>query len=62
MFLEIVATRTVLLSCSHELPHPSKCEGEKLACRLCRPKRVYRSKLNEHTLSPLREVLEVFYV
>lgn len=51
--------RMVRLSCDHELPHPTKGEGERLACRECRPKRVYRSRLNDHTISPWRLVVEV---
>lgn len=51
--------RIVRLSCDHELPHPTKEEGDELACRECRPKRVYRSKLNDHTISPWRRVVEV---
>lgn len=52
-------TRIVRLSCDHEFPHPTKCEGDVLACRECRPRRVYRSRLNDHTISPWRLVVEV---
>lgn len=51
--------RMVMLSCGHELPHATKVEGDTLACRECRPRRVYRSRLNDHTISPWRIVLEV---
>ena len=55
----IAKPRIVRLSCDHELPHLTKVEGDRMACRECRPKRVYRSKLNEHTISPWRFVVEV---
>lgn len=55
----LVNPRMVLLSCGHELPHDHKEPGEKIACRECRPRRVYRSRLNDHTISPWRMVLEV---
>jgi hypothetical protein len=54
--------RMVKLSCLHELPHPTKDIGDKIACRECRPKRVYRSRLNDHTISPWRGVIEVLSV
>lgn len=58
----LVNPRMVILSCRHEFPHPTKGVGDLLACRECRPRRVYRSKLNDHTISPWREVIEVLVV
>lgn len=55
----LVTPRMVRLSCDHEFPHPTKGEGDRVACRECRPKRVYRSHLNEHTISPWRLVVRV---
>lgn len=51
--------RQVTLTCGHTHPHPTKKIGDEVACRHCRPRRVYRSRLNDHTISPWRQIVEV---
>lgn len=54
--------RAILLECGHEFVDAERNPGDWIACRECRPRRVFRSRLNEHTISPWRRILEVIHV